>query len=161
MGYNVADVMHNEHMTTQVVLSPHGRATELCIAAVPGTGAIPDNRTLHLGTQDLLRVAAFAAGSGFDLVRFYWNDPYLQPLDPVSEDELSREMLDLFERFGEQEALSALDDDFDGLLVVGVEMRSHATGATILLRRRGFIDTAQRDEARDLLTKAWRKLRLT
>jgi hypothetical protein len=158
---NVGQVMHNEHMATQVVLNPHGRAPELSIDDVPQFGRVRESQVLHLGSQDLLRVAAFATKNGFDLIRVYWNDSYLQPLDQASEDDLSGELLDILSQFGEQEALAALDEDFSGLLLVGVELRSHATGATILLRRRGYIDTVERDEARNLLTHAWQKLRLT
>ncbi|MCU4673757.1 hypothetical protein ACFQRL_14275 [Microbacterium fluvii] len=117
--------------------------------------------SLHFGSQDLVRVAGFAARSGFTLVRFYLADAYLQPLPAGEDEELSDELVEIFQRDGDREVVAALDDDFDGLFVVGIELRSHATGLSMLLRRKGYIDTPVKDEATTLLTAAWQKLHLT
>lgn len=153
----VGRVIHNECMGSRVVLSAAGSAAALKIA----DRSTPEDHALHLGSQDLVRVAGFAASHGFRLVRLYLADAWLQPLGQEEEAELSSELVEVFERYGDREVVAALDDDFDGLFVVGIELRSLATGFNVLLRRQGYIDTSVRDEATTLLTEAWRKLRLT
>lgn len=151
--------MHNEDMESQVVVGPRGPAAELHIVSPPPSTDV-DAWRLHLGSQDLIRVAGFAVADGFRLVRFYIADRYLQPLDAHEEEEISDELVRIFEQYDAREVRSALHDDFEGLYVVGIELLSVTSGFRIHLRREGFIDTSVPEEATSLLSRAWRKLRL-
>lgn len=155
----VPAVMHNNHMERQLVVSPVGKETELHIAPVTPISAAASQH-LHLGSQDLVRVAGFAAAHGFRLVRFYMADRDLAPLDRVEEDEISDALVSIFEQYDASEVRSALHDEYEGLFVVGIELLSLNSGHRIQLRREGYIDTSVPDEATHLLDRAWRKLRL-
>jgi hypothetical protein len=162
-GDNVVRVMHNDQMESQVVVGPRGKPSSLHIASTPVDWSKEnesETRRLHLGSQDLVRVAGFAAENGFKLVRFYLSDPYLQPLGSAEEQTISDELVEIFNKYDAQEVRSALRGDYEGLYVVGIELLSRETGFRIHLRREGFIDTAVPEIATNLLTRAWQKLRL-
>lgn len=156
---NLPAVMHNNQMERQLVVKPVGASAELQIAPVTPISANAAHH-LHLGSQDLVRVAGFAVESGFRLVRFNLADRSLAPLDRDEEEAISDALVSIFEQYDAREVRSALQDEFDGLFVVGIELLSLESGQRIHLRREGYIDTSAPDEATNLLARAWRKLRL-
>lgn len=154
----VGAVMHNNYMERQLIVSPVGASAELQIAPVTPISTAAAQH-LHLGSQDLIRVAEFASND-FELVGFDLADRFLAPLDYEEERNLSGELLEIFDEYDAREVRAALRDDYDGIFVVGIQLRSRASGQRIHLRREGFIDTSVPEEATNLLDRAWRRLRL-
>lgn len=151
-------------MVAQAIVDHPGPSARLSIVDQP-LAALRERSShsteLHFGSQDLIRVAGFGRDSGFQVARFYIADSYLEPLASDEEHSLSDQFVDILEKFGSAELQSALDDEYQGLYVIGVEMISRATGFRLVVRRRGFVDTSVRDEAEALLNRAWRELMLT
>jgi hypothetical protein len=154
-------VRQNEAMVSRLVLRPGtgDPAVRIERAPEPESADVP---SLHLGSQDLIRVAGFAAANGFQIARFYVSDSYLLPLGDDEQCEISGVLVDVLGEYDAQEVESTMADEYDGLYIVGVELISPTTGLRINLRRRGYISTsvAEEREAELLLSDAWRELRL-
>lgn len=130
----------------------------------PVTGPLPARTTpgteLHLGSQDLIRLADYATSHGFTIASFMIADGYLVPLRPEEESELSDEMIEAVRAHGGAELEAAMQDEFDGLYVVGVTLIA-MSGMRISVRRRGFVETSVVHEAEQLLRSAWQELHLS
>ena len=161
--HTTANLLDNERMVSQLVVQPWGESPNVHIDVAVGAewrnGA--GAQTLHLGSQDLIRVAGFAQENGFSVVRFFLADSYLFPLDSEDEDVISSELVSILTDFGAREIQSAMHDEHAGLFVIGIELISISSGLRIVLRRRGYVDTSVIDEAKHLLDLAWRELKLT
>lgn len=154
--------MHNKVMLKKVVLSPSSDgSTRLHIDQID-SGSIqstPGNE-LQLGSQDLIRFAAYAAAHEFKVVSFMISDSYLVPLSEEEQNEVSDSLVDLLNLYGGNEVQNAMQDEFDGLYVVGVNLIDLSNGMRISVRRRGFIQTSIIKEAEKLLSSAWQELEL-
>ncbi|PJJ55318.1 hypothetical protein [Compostimonas suwonensis] len=151
-------------MVSKVVLSPsaNGRA-DLRISDV-GSGLparTPVGTELHLGSQDLIRLAAYASARGFVVSSFMVSDAYLVPLVPDEQAEVSDDLVEALRAYGSDEVEAALQNEYDGLYIVGVNLIGSASGMRISVRRRGYVDTSVTQEAEQLLKSAWRELRLS
>ncbi|WP_160073389.1 hypothetical protein [Pseudoclavibacter sp. 8L] len=148
-------------MLSQVVLSPSsdGRV-DLHISALVA-GKKHDGRELHLGSQDLIRFAAYATTHGANVTSFMLADPYLAPIDPDEEGAVSDEMVRILREYGGSELVAAMGDEFEGMYVVGVDLISPTDGLHLSLRRRGFVETSVVQAAEVLLADAWRELHLS
>ena len=160
----VVRIGQNGVMMSQVVLSPSSDGGgDLRISQVEMV--LPTQRVrgseLHLGSQDLIRFAGYAVGRGFVVASFMLADAYLMPLDEDEQLEISAEMIDILGTYGMNEFDAAMQDDFDGLYVVGVNLIESTSGMRISVRRRGFVETSIIQEAERLLKDAWRELRLS
>jgi hypothetical protein len=116
---------------------------------------------LHLGSQDLIRLAAFAAGNGFTVDFFIVADADLTPLNRNLQDKISAVLIEMLHSHGGDEIEAAMREEHDGLYIVGVELISAASGDRILAQRRGLISTSNMAEADNLLDAAWRALQLS
>ena len=154
---------HNEAMVNQVVVRPAGATSAVHIDPVTTTSTTPlaGAQTLHFGSQDLIRVADFAREQNYKVARFLVADSYLSPLDESEERQVSDELIDILTTYGGRELEAAMDEEYAGLYVTGVEFVSLTSGLRIALRRRGYVDTSVVDEAERLLNSAWRELKLT
>lgn len=155
--------MHNKCMMSQVIVRPPagGRAA-LHIDPVQAPGVRQtDGRPLQLGSQDLIRIAGYAAEHGFKVTGFIVADAFLTPLAADEQREVSDSMLQILGTYGTRELNAAMDDDFNGLYVTGVELISRRGGLRIVVRRRGYVETSVVEEAEQLLNSAWRELRLS
>ncbi|NQX28300.1 hypothetical protein HQQ81_13210 [Microbacteriaceae bacterium VKM Ac-2854] len=120
----------------------------------------PAGTELHLGSQDLIRLADFATFHGFTISSFMIADGHLVPLRPEEESGLSDEMVEAVRNHGGAELEAAMQDEYDGLYVVGVTLIA-TSGMRISVRRRGFVDTSVVQEAEQLLRSAWQELHLS
>lgn len=152
--------MQNEAMVSRLVLRPGADTPPVRIE--PSSSEASTGPSLHLGSQDLIRVAGFAIDHGFRVARFRIADAYLTPLDDDEQREISAELVTILDDFDEDELESALSDDYDGLYIIGVELVSRGTGLRIGLRRSGFVSVsdAELHAAEVLISDAWRELRL-
>ncbi len=121
----------------------------------------PAGSELHLGSQDLIRFASYAAERGFVVSSFMLADAFLVPLDSDEEDEVSAEMTSMVLAHGTDELEAAMQEEYEGLYVVGVNLIASSSGMRIMVRRRGFVETSVVQEAERLLESAWRELRLS
>lgn len=140
-----------------------GETAALHIDPLKADGATrtEDGRELHLGSQDLIRFAGYAAGQGFVIAGFAIADPDLTPLNTEEQRELSATMVEILMAHGHNELDAAMRDEFDGLYIIGVELISGDSGLRMDVRRRGFIYTSVVEEAERLLNAAWQTLRLS
>jgi hypothetical protein len=117
---------------------------------------------LHLGSQDLVRLAGFARSNGFQVARFFIADAYLSPLEEAEQLELSADLVKILDDFDEEELEAALADEYDGLYVIGLELISYGSGLRLGVLRSGYVSTsaAEEREAERLMSDAWRELRL-
>ncbi|WIB15918.1 hypothetical protein DEJ34_01960 [Curtobacterium sp. MCPF17_050] len=120
-----------------------------------------DASALHLGTQDIIRLGGFALKNGYKILQFRIADPYLSPLEPQEERVISEQMIELLHRYDTRELIGAMQEEFDGLYIVGVELQSANSQRRMSIRRGGYIDTAATWEAEAFLQSAWQDLRLT
>lgn len=149
---------------SQVVLSPSPDGhTDLRISTVSAgdTAGPRRGRELHLGSQDLIRFASYAADRGFHVVSFMVADAYLAALSADEEAEVSAEMVEILNEYGGRELAAAMRDDFGGLYVVGVNLVVKASGRRIGVRRRGYVETSTVPDAEQLLQAAWQELQLS
>lgn len=116
---------------------------------------------LHLGSQDLVRLAAYASAEGYVISSFMISDAYLVPLPEDEQADVSHDLTSLLEKYGEEEVEAALHNEFEGLYVVGIDLIDPGTGLRISVRRRGYIETSVEREAERLLRAAWQELRLS
>lgn len=116
---------------------------------------------LHLGSQDLVRLTAFAASHGYAPSSFMVSDAYLVPLPTDEQDEISDELVSLLRRHGEEEVDAALRNEYDGLYIIGVQLIEQISGMRVSIRRRGFVETSIEKEAEALLQAAWQELHLS
>lgn len=121
----------------------------------------PPGSELHLGSQDIVRLTAFAADRGFIVSSFMISDAYLEPLAQDEQGTASDTMVDLLRRYGEEELEAALQNEYAGLYIVGVELIEPSSGMRISIRRRGYVYTSIVQEAEQLLKSAWQELRLS
>lgn len=155
---------HNDYMISQVLVRPPKNG-EVALGVYPRDVAeMPDNdlgKKPHLGSQDLIRLAGFAAESGLIVTGFSVDDAYLNPLEQGENYEISDAMKLILDRYGVESLLSAMREDFRDLYVTSVKLIHPETGLRMDIRRRGVIDSSQNDEAQGLLTSAWKELKLT
>lgn len=116
---------------------------------------------LHLGSQDLVRLTAFASSHGYVPSSFMVSDAYLVPLPADEQDEVSDELINLLRRHGEEEVDAALRNEYDGLYIIGVQLIEQTSGMRVSIRRRGFVETSIEKEAEALLQAAWQELHLS
>lgn len=151
-------------MVSQVVLSPSqdGRP-DLHISPVSGVlNSTPaSGGELHLGSQDLIRLASYASTHGFRVASFMIADAYLAPISEDEQADVSNQMVKMLEVFGVSELEAAMSDEYDGLYVVGVNLIAAASGRRVIVRRRGYVDTSIVNEAERLLRSAWQELHLS
>lgn len=151
-------------MMSQVVVRPlvgDSSALHVDPVLVEDAALETGGRRLQLGSQDLIRFAGYAADHGFIISGFTLADAFLTPLDLDEQGAVSVEMIAILLAYGAQELDAAMEDDFDGLYVTGVELISSSKGLRIDVRRRGYVDTSVVEEAERLLDSAWRELRLS
>lgn len=153
---------HTESMVSRAVVERRGGNTTLRLRPHPG----PIDRTarddeLHLGSQDLLRLADYASQSGFKLSSFALSDSDLYPLPREEQDEISKHLIELYKKFGLKELMAALNDEYGGIYAVGITILNHGTGRRINIRRRGFVDASMVEEAEKLLLNALKDLNLS
>lgn len=122
--------------------------------------ALSSERSLRLGSQDLIRLSAFAVNHGFLVVRFEISDAYLTALDEQESSLISSDLRTILQDFGGRELVAAMHEEFDGLYIVGVELKSTETHRRVTIRRDGFLDSSTPEEAENLLTTAWKALEL-
>jgi hypothetical protein len=151
-------MMQNGAMVKRLVLRPGADVPGVRIEA-PSEGAV---ESLHLGSQDLIRLAGFARSHGFNVARFLIADGSLTPLDRDEEQEMSDELVAILSEYDADELDAALTEDYDGFYIIGVELVSLATGLRLNVRRSGYISTSAEEEheAERLISDAWRELRL-
>lgn len=116
---------------------------------------------LHLGSQDLIRLAGYASERNFVVSSFMLADAYLFPLGDAEETELSGRMVDILKMYGAEELEAALREEFDGLYVVGVNLIASSSGMRVSIRRQGYVETSITGDAEVLLNSAWRELHLS
>lgn len=121
----------------------------------------PSAGELHLGSQDLIRFAGYAATQGFTVSSFMIADAHLSPLNGPAHAEASAQMVEILKTWGGDELEAAMGDDFDGLYVVGVNVVARSTGLPISVRRRGYVVTPIVRVAEKLLSSAWQELKLS
>lgn len=126
----------------------------------PAPGRTPAGTELHLGSQDLIRLAEYARKHNFSVASFMIADAYLVPLGHEEQLELSDEMIEILKTHGGNELEAAMQDEYDGLYVVGVTLIS-TSGTRVVVKRRGFVETSVVDEAEQLLRSAWQELHLS
>lgn len=151
-------------MVSKVVLSPStdGDADLHINDVVSGLPArTPVGTELHLGSQDLVRLAAYASTHGFVVTSFMISDAYLVPLVTDEQTEISDGLVEALRAHGGDEVEAAMQNEYDGLYVVGVNLVGSSSGMRISVRRRGYVDTSVTQEAEQLLKSAWRELRLS
>lgn len=160
----VGGIGENGTMVSKVVLSPSpGGGTGLRIDALTGPlpARTPAGTELHLGSQDLIRLADYALSRGFTIASFMIADGYLVPLNAKEQIEISDDLVDAMKEYGSDEVEAAMQDEYDGLYVVGINLIATTSGMRISIRRRGYVDTSVVPEAERLLRAAWQELRLT
>lgn len=164
----VTGMMQTRCMMSRAVLRPLGEAASVHLDPAPPSVVShgeADTRkpsgALHLGSQDLIRVAGFASEAGFKVTGFKLADRYLTPLEEGEQSELSDALLAVLLSYGDRELISAMRDEFVGVFVIGVNLMSLETGFRISIRRSGYVDTSQLPVAEKLLDSAWRSLSLT
>lgn len=159
----VIGIGDNGSMVSKVVLGEcaSGRAG-LRIAPIisPLPSRTPPGTELHLGSQDLIRLAAYAETRNFLVSSFLLADGYLAPLPDEEQIAPSDQMVDALHFHGVEELEASMQDEHDGLYVVGVTLIS-STGMRVTVKRRGFVETSVLPEAEDLLRSAWQELRLS
>lgn len=159
-------VLQNGAMVSKVVLNRsadgggHLRVAPVLTASSAHEPVAPGTE-LHLGSQDLVRLTSYAMEQGYVVYSYMISDSYLEPLPEDEQLDISKELVRLLKEFGAKEVEAALDDEYDGLYVVGVELIDPKTGMMISIRRRGFVETAIVQEAEVLLQSAWRELHLS
>ncbi|MFC0581130.1 hypothetical protein [Micrococcoides hystricis] len=116
---------------------------------------------LHLGSQDLIRLAAYASRIGFQVSSLIIADANLVPLPADEAAELSEDMLSMLHDFGSDELEAAMRDEFSGLYVIAVNLIAAKSGRRISIRRHGYVETSVVNEAEKLLKAAWQELQLT
>lgn len=149
---------------SKVVLSPsNGDRAGLRIDAVSTESQTrtPAGTELHLGSQDLIRLASYALAHGFQVSSFMVADAYLVPLMSDEEAFVSEEMIVTLSAHGCEELEAAMRDEYDGLYIVGVNLVASSSGMQISVRRRGYVYTSVVQEAEELLEAAWRELHLS
>lgn len=151
-------------MVSKVVLNPSsgdgvGLRIDDVAAGLPAR--TPAGTELHLGSQDLIRLAGYAADHGFSLAAFMISDAYLVPLSPDEQTEISDELVDAMLAHGSDEVEAAMQNEYDGLYVVGIDLIATSSGMRISIRRRGYVVTSVVQEAENLLRAAWQELRLS
>ncbi|UYQ78074.1 hypothetical protein OF385_02575 [Glutamicibacter sp. JL.03c] len=160
---NVGLMEHTYNMISQVLVrQPNGDSPALRIYPVDSTASelMKEGRRLGLGSQDLIRFAGYAKKHGFRITSFSVSDARLNPLPQDDAESTSDSMLQVFNELGVRGLNAAMEFEFDGLYIVGVELRSPKNGLTIDLRRHGYIDTSIPKDAENLIGSAWRELRL-
>ena len=160
----VGGVRHNGHMMSQVVLSPTAdgsRTLRISRIETQPVAEVSDSNKLHLGSQDLIRLASYAAQHGFEVKSFMLADSYLSPIEADEQAETSDAMVEILKLYGGNELEAAMRDDFDGVYVVGVNVIALSTGLRISVRRRGYVETSILQEAEDLIASAWQELHLS
>jgi len=149
---------------SKIVLSPSadGR-TGLRISQVDAENVARsvDGHELHMGSQDLIRIADYASARGFKVASFMLADAYLVPLNEDEQAETSDDMVGLLLGFGGDELEAAMRDEYDGLYVIGVNLIASSSGRRISVRRSGYVETSIVQEAERLLESAWRELHLS
>lgn len=155
--------MHNERMLNKVVLYPSrdgsarlkvSQAGQVPAKTIPGS-------ELHLGTQDLIRFADYAQGRGFKVIGFMIADSYLVPLDDDDQESISEDLAGSLNLYGVNVVEAAMNDEYSGLYLIGVNLIDLSRGLRISVRRRGFVDTTIVEEAEQLLQSAWKDLKLS
>lgn len=132
------------------------------VRLTPERTAVPDRaRHLSLGSQDLVRFAAYAASCGWTLKLLDLAGPQLDPIPAEDQARISAEMLSLLDEYGVAELDAAMTEEFDHLYVSGVHAVHAQTGTTLRLRRRGLVVTTGVPEAEAIICDAWRELRLS
>lgn len=150
-------------MVSKVVLSASadgGAGLRIDAVTGPLPARTPAGTELHLGSQDLIRLADYALSRGFTIASFMIADGYLVPLDVDEQADLSDEMVEAVRAHGGAELEAAMQDEYDGLYIVGVTLVS-AAGRYVVVKRRGFVETSVVQEAEHLLRSAWQELRLS
>lgn len=124
-------------------------------------GEVKPSQRLHLGSQDLVRVAEFAEKhEGATLTRIETVDLALQPFFKHETEQHSRELVRIFHDYDGREVCSALQDDFCFVTIVGISLTLAGGQAVAHLRREGLITTTAAADTTSLMDRAWRELRL-
>lgn len=153
---------HTESMVSRMVVERRGADTTLQLRhhVGPITGRARDGE-LHLGNQDLLRLADYAARNGFTLSSISLSDSDLYPLPPDEQAEISSDLIDLYRRFGLGELMAALREDYDGIYAIGISIINNNSGRRMNIRRRGFVETSVTRDAEHFLANALKDLNLS
>lgn len=153
---------HTKGMVSRVVVERRG--VDAALRLRPHIGPIAGRARegeLHLGSQDLLRIADYATQNGFSFLSISLSDSSLYPLPQDEQDEISGRLIDIYQKFGLAELMITLEDEFDGIYAVGITVVNNSTGRRIKIRRRGFVETSVVQEAENLLSGALRELKLS
>lgn len=147
----------------QAVLTSSEGGDEVRIERRSGTfwDSLSGTRELRLGSQDLLRLAFYASEKGFKVASFLLADTNLDSLPNDEGSRVSDELINILMTYGVEEAELALEGEFEGLFIIGINLISVLSGKEISVRRWGYIHTSAINEARDLLNIAWQELHLS
>jgi len=88
-------------------------------------------------------------------------DGWFNPLPSGEQEELSDRMVEILNAYGQAELDSAMNDEFEGVYVVGVNLIAVDSGHRLSIRRRGYVETQAVAEAEELLRGAWGELHLS
>ena len=153
---------HTYHMASRAVLTRRGADTTLELR--PQWRALPRETSddeLHLGSQDLLRLADYANRHGFQIASFSLSDTYLSPLASEEQSGISDRLISLYREYGLEELLFALAEEYEGLYITGLTLINIETGRRVQIKRRGYVETSSIQEAETLLRSAWNELNLS
>lgn len=162
---NVNGLLHDEHMTDQLVVKRDEAGREV-LTLTPTDDRSPfsfesvqaDTWIPRLGTYDLLRVANWVSEHDYlvDEIQAVGIDG--APIDEADEELLNHELLP---KIGNaREAADLLRTRFPGYTLVSVALTS-PTMHHLRLRRLGRVDTDNPDEAQSSLRDAWRVLKFS
>lgn len=153
---------HTYHMASRAILTRRGTGTTLELR--PQASALPQGPlkdALHLGSQDLLRLADYASRRGFQIASFSVSDSYLSPLPDEEQKTVSDRLICLYKEYGLEELLFAISGEYEGLYIIGLTLINKETGRRVQVKRRGYVETSAVQEAEDLLRSAWTDLNLS
>lgn len=122
---------------------------------------LKDGKEVKLGSQDLLMFAEYAREHGFVLMGFRLGDGYLEPLGDDENMSVSSDLVSMMNEYGLSEAETALRREYDGFYVLGVNMRSQATGSIATVLRRGQVWAQDTSEVFNVLRGAFEQMELS
>lgn len=158
----------NGVMVQQVLMRIDGGAPSFETTDNPGSRAPmsfedPSHgvRIPRLGSQDILRIAEFAARTGYHLDGFQLGDSTLTPVGEALGERVSKQLV---KRLRRGETAADVDDylaaEWPTLAVIGVVLTTPALG-TARLQRQGVLSGPSDWSPKEFLTNAWQAVRFS
>lgn len=114
----------------------------------------------RLGSQDLVRVAAFAILQGWEVDRFELEDDVTEnALEGSASDQISEELIDHLVHDSWTRVVEDLIERFPTFSIVGVEL-VRQDDLALTLRRNGVVDVEEGISPVELISSAWRQLKI-